>query len=286
MTQIREKIKERELFLEAQGKELKYKPSTRILMPNGIELQYYRYLLNYVRTLINLTKEIYYPALENAVFQAKEVVPAYDSIQLIIDTYTDSILEGLAKTQIALNSEFTEFSLFNNATFVANEVADFSREELQRLTRQAVGVDIFTSEPWLADTVQSFAENNVKLIKTVPEKYFNEIRQLSVQGIQQGKSFRAIKSEIIERQGVSKWNAERIARDQILTLNSQMNEYRQREIGVSSYVWRTMGDNRVRPRHTAREGKVFFWNNPPSGGHPGSEVLCRCFAEPNLEKFL
>jgi len=46
------------------------------------------------------------------------------------------------------------------------------------------------------------------------------------------------------------------------------------------YIWRTAGDEKVRPSHAANEGRIFAWGNPPSTGHPGDEVNCRCTAEP------
>jgi len=45
------------------------------------------------------------------------------------------------------------------------------------------------------------------------------------------------------------------------------------------YVWRTMGDEKVRDLHAAREGKVYNWNLPPEGGHPSEDYNCRCWAE-------
>jgi len=45
------------------------------------------------------------------------------------------------------------------------------------------------------------------------------------------------------------------------------------------YTWRTVGDDRVRPEHAARDGKIFDWSNPPDGGHPGEAENCRCWAE-------
>ena len=44
--------------------------------------------------------------------------------------------------------------------------------------------------------------------------------------------------------------------------------------------WRTVGDSRVRTAHRAREGQIFAWDKPPSDGHPGQPINCRCYAEP------
>lgn len=46
------------------------------------------------------------------------------------------------------------------------------------------------------------------------------------------------------------------------------------------YVWRTAGDDKVRPSHAANDGHVFAWDDPPDTGHPGEEEGCRCWAEP------
>lgn len=50
------------------------------------------------------------------------------------------------------------------------------------------------------------------------------------------------------------------------------------------YVWHTIGDGRVRSSHADRDGKVFSWNAPPEGGHPGEAPNCRCWAEDVEEK--
>lgn len=43
------------------------------------------------------------------------------------------------------------------------------------------------------------------------------------------------------------------------------------------YIWRTMGDTRVRPSHAALNGTVRRWDDSPD---PGEEINCRCWAEP------
>jgi SPP1 gp7 family putative phage head morphogenesis protein len=47
----------------------------------------------------------------------------------------------------------------------------------------------------------------------------------------------------------------------------------------SHYIWRTQGDERVRPEHAARDGQVFSWDDPAISP-PGTEFGCRCIAVP------
>lgn len=48
---------------------------------------------------------------------------------------------------------------------------------------------------------------------------------------------------------------------------------------IGKYIWRTQADKNVRLEHRMREGKVFDWESPPEGGHPGDAYGCRCWAE-------
>jgi hypothetical protein len=59
-----------------------------------------------------------------------------------------------------------------------------------------------------------------------------------------------------------------------------INELRQRALGIRQSVWRTRDDDKVRSSHAAHDDKVFSWDDPPEGGHPGHAWGCRCHAEP------
>ena len=51
-------------------------------------------------------------------------------------------------------------------------------------------------------------------------------------------------------------------------------------IPTGAYIWRTQRDDKVRFDHAVLAGKVFHLDNIPSGGHPGTDYNCRCWAEP------
>jgi SPP1 gp7 family putative phage head morphogenesis protein len=98
-----------------------------------------------------------------------------------------------------------------------------------------------------------------------------------------GSSVRTIQKAIMQRVPITANRAKLIAQDQTLKLHSKMSQERLKDIGVTKYIWRTVGDNRVRPHHRDRNGKTYSWNKPPSDGHPGQPVRCRCRAEPVFE---
>ena len=61
-----------------------------------------------------------------------------------------------------------------------------------------------------------------------------------------------------------------------------INERRQRALGIDQYIWRSRDDAKVRDAHAKHDDKLFDWDAPPEGGHPGQGYNCRCFAEPYL----
>ena len=76
-----------------------------------------------------------------------------------------------------------------------------------------------------------------------------------------------------------------IARDQIATLNGQLNEARQKAAGITQFVWETQKDPRVRDSHAALQGKRFSWTEgAPGVGYPGQPINCRCWARAVVDR--
>lgn len=157
--------------------------------------------------------------------------------------------------------------------------------------RFGLGVDVYRSEPWLAEMQKNWVSQNTSLIKSVPAQNMAKVEQVVRTGVMGGTTAKEIAKQVKAASGVSDRRAMIIARDQIGKANGELTQHRQTDLGVEEYKWVTAHDERVRgnpsgrfpravPSHYAREGKTFRWDDPPDGGHPGMAVLCRCFAEP------
>ncbi len=62
-------------------------------------------------------------------------------------------------------------------------------------------------------------------------------------------------------------------------LNDAVKTHNVNSLFAGWYIWRTVGDEKVRGNHAQREARIFSWDNPPDGGHPGEDYNCRCWAE-------
>ena len=181
------------------------------------------------------------------------------------------------------------------ASMAAQDVNAWQSRQWGKITKTAFGIDVLRHEPWKSGVADGFVERNVGLITKLADETRGAIYDQILGDITAGKRWDAIYDGLMSSglDGLPKGplakvevRARLIARDQVGKLNGQLAERRQRDIGVSRYVWRTAQDERVRPAHADREGQVFSWDDPPEGGHPGFDYSCRCVSEPMLADVL
>jgi len=203
-----------------------------------------------------------------------ELALAFSNIEQKLNRQSEN-LDKYAK-RIARNS-ITRGSKFHRGKWVAqiNKLAGVDIRSILRDTN---------IEALLLEKI----DENVNLIKTLQPQYLEQVREAVTEGLNRGDDFFSIRERLeqIESTNVS-YRPKLIARDQMNKLTGDLNMFRQMDLGIREYVWRTVGDSAVRPSHKANNGKTFSWGSPPpSTGHPGHDINCRCTAEPVFDKWL
>jgi SPP1 gp7 family putative phage head morphogenesis protein len=162
-------------------------------------------------------------------------------------------------------------------------VAAFTARAVTSQIATVIGIDITARASTSLELVEAWAADNVNLITSIDSRFFDEIRETVTSTVLEGKSTKSLISSIEERYAVSKSRAELIARDQIGKLNGQVTAARQQALGIESFTWSTVGDERVRPAHEEIDGNVYTWaDGHPTEGFPGQPIQCRCTALPVL----
>lgn len=237
------------------------------LHPNGITRDYQRLLLALVREMNSDIRTRLFPYLP---IWARNNPMRTDGVVEDLAVVMLAIIETMGRSRKAIQSQLDRiFSL----------TSSFNDRQYKLTVKQMTGVDVFQAEPWLRPMSEEWVAENVRLIKSIPAQHLSDIEGIVLRGVQEGRSATDIKQLIQRRFGVPENRAKLIAQDQISKANSLMTEQRLKQIGVKRYVWRTMGDSRVRDEHAARNGKIFEVGKPPSGGPPGYAIRCRCRAE-------
>lgn len=168
----------------------------------------------------------------------------------------------------------------------AQEISQWNVAQWRRITKSVVGVEVVQAEPWLEAALKDWAAENKDKITKLTQSASTDVGSWVRRGVREGRRAEDIAADIRSRFEVSKSYAKMLARDQVGKLNGNLTQARQTRLGVTRYIWRTAGDDRVRETHQANDGKTFSWDDPPKTGHPGQDYQCRCFPEPDLSDLL
>lgn len=277
-----------------QPKRKKRGKQPKLRQPAALERQYKRYLRGVVAEYAKLVRSQIIPILP-------QLISERDS-QVRSDGWVDTIERAVSV--ISLSSERTNANAKREAIKVGEGIADFNSAEWKATVRGAVGVDIFRSEPWIADELASFASENVKLITSLPAQSLDKIEGIVQRGVRSGTSASTLSKQITNELGIARRRADLVARDQVATLNGQITKVRQEAIGIKTYYWDTAGDERVRKSHAKLDGKLCRWDNDKvysdddgktwkqrssigaEVASPGQPINCRCGARANTDELL
>jgi SPP1 gp7 family putative phage head morphogenesis protein len=204
------------------------------------------------------------------------------------DAWADDLARAI--TNIAQDLVKPTQGTIKRMTAIAPKVNEYNKAEWRKLVRSQYGVNP-TAEDQAAyrDLMAHWAFNNAALIKDIPAKAMQQIADMTQEALMSGKVQDDLSAEVMdtfdERLDVADSRCDLIARDQVSKLNGRLTQERQTDIGVDSYIWRTVGDERVRDTHEEVDGQTFSWDSPPGEtdfNHPGEDYQCRCWAEPIL----
>ena len=265
----------------------------RALRPSLIELDYARALL----ALVARVREAFEPVLAEA--PALLEAAARERADARTDAGEgDRLRELVEAARQRIAQSFETLALETLARSIARRTEEHQQAQLRRQVRSVLGVDVLLTDRKLAATMNGFVAENVSLIKAdLGTEVANRIEKVVTRGVSSGLRWPDIAKDVDASFEFGRKRAHFIARDQVGKFYGQVNETRQKELGLDEYVWRTSRDRRVRgdpagkfPRakysHFHREGVRFKWSEPPPDGHPGEPVICRCYAEPVFDPLL
>ena len=192
-------------------------------------------------------------------------------------------LEEAYKRMAEIGTQIEDWAASITAEFIRRVLSD-TDTRLAGSIRSSLGIDItgtFQRSGALQEEMNRAIQANVALIKDIPDKFLEKLKQTITNGVQEGARHESLISDVEDLLGVTESRAELIARDQVGKLNSDFSRVRQTSLGIEEYEWSTSGDERVREEHADLDGQVFRWDSPPDpDGHPGMAINCRCVAIP------
>ncbi len=261
----------------ANGEKLPSRPRRplRIHHPFALEAEYYRVLRIGVADLYQVIRQ-----------QVEADYPVMVA-QVSGSTHSDALSSDLDRWLRAARAawQVKQRALAHHAKQIAARLSRWNLKVHDQQIKHILGVDVFTSEPWLEGQMDLFSHENAQLIKSLGDTAIDRISFQVTEAVRKGTSTRDLARAIASEHGIAERRAALIAVDQIGKFNGKLTQLRQSDLGIGHYRWRGVLDRRERASHVAREGVKYSWDNPPADGNPGEPVRCRCIAEPVLDDF-
>jgi len=216
---------------------------------------------------------------------------AGDAIQ-VIDSIPPSLEQEIKRAAAKLGNLDTWTKRLVGMAVESNR--DNVDGRLARVIHEAIGVDVsrlLQANGPLLQSMRGATAENIALIKTIPEQYFDRVTETVTSGWVEGLRWESLVEQVQHDGDVTENRAKLIARDQTAKMNSAFNAERQQQVGIEKYEWQTSGDERVRESHAEVDGHVFRWDEPgPVAGsvagepcHPGQDIQCRCVPIPHVD---
>lgn len=265
----------------------KLQSKAKPIYPQGIEREFQRVTNGYI-LLVNRVMKKHLPEIRKAAAAEREKNRRQDDLSDLMKV-VDKAFRSMGEE---LDRETTKYGLREKLEGLANLTRKLSIQEWKREVKETLGLDILDDYylgEFYRQHLQEWIEENVGLIKSIPQDTLSEMQNIVSQGFRTGKTVTSIVKDIQTTYGSKKSSARLIARDQLGKLNSQLTRQQQVDAGVNEYIWSTSGDSRVRDSHQALNGKKFRWDDPPvvtepgkpvRRCHPGEDYQCRCVALP------
>lgn len=177
------------------------------------------------------------------------------------------------------------------ARYFAQHVSQRNDVALKRMLREGNFSIRYKKTQGMNDAVQAIVNENVSLIKSIPQQYLGRVEQLVMQSVSTGRDLQTLTNALQKEFGVTKRRAVLIARDQNNKATTALHRVRMLETGIRQAVWmHSHAGKQPRKTHVkAGADRVVFdlergWFDPDPKVRkyilPGELINCRCVMKP------
>ncbi len=208
------------------------------------------------------------PRMSEAIAMAQDETPA---------EYVGKALNGLLKRW---GKEFDKKAKDIAERFIQN-IGDSSDAAFRAALKDAGWSVEFKMTPTMLDAIDSLIEENIGLIKSIPQEYLRKVQGTVLRAYSAGRDLETMVKELKGIYPQAQKRAEFIALDQSNKANGIVIQARQLELGITQAKWLHSHGGRVpRPDHVAADGKIYEVAKGCliSGEYlrPGQLPRCRC----------
>ena len=259
------------------------KPITlRPIHPNaGLESEFRKKL---ERMIDDMQKSVEYHLLRS--YRAHEPEMAQDGV--FSDMASSFLTKVMKKLAVIWLKRFDDAAPLL-AKYFSTSMQKRSDSALRAALKKSGFAVKFQMTPEMEDVLQSTVQQQVALIKSIPQQYLSDVEGLVMRSVQAGRDIGGLADELQKRYGVTRYRAALIARNQNNVATQMMNRARQKELGITEAIWVHSGAGRhPRKSHVAFSGKKYDIDKGAliDGEFifPGQLINCRCICKSVIPK--
>lgn len=233
--------------------------------------------------------------------ETERQVTALFKSPVAVESHVTTDASIASQSRILMNALQSQFVLmFRNAARglseqMVNEVQTNSATGLQRSLKEisanvTLKSDILKRGP-VGDITKAAINENVGLIKSIPEQYLGKVRRAVMTSITTGNGLQDLQPFMEKQKGITQRHARNMALDQTRKTYNAINKGRMQNAGVGKFEWiHTGGSQKPRQDHIEMSGNVYSFDDLPvidertgERGIPGQAPNCRCTMRPVLD---
>jgi len=198
---------------------------------------------------------------------ADEALDPADAVTLSRHAFKDAqtgnfaaILLRLAKkTKRKLLKQFDDTRIEAETRKQLSKLDRKSREAFYSRIAAKVGIDVkdLIAREGLKSTTNALMLETAQWVKKLRDESLESFTNNTLFAMTQGESLDTIVDNFSGIVSERKNHARFLARNQVQNYNAISTKIRAQNLGITQAIWRTAGDERVRPSHADRDGKTF-----------------------------
>ena len=191
-----------------------------------------------------------------------------------------------ARVQRKLRKQFDTKRLDKMAETYTGKVDKRNKAEFYRRVSKSVGIsrEELEATEGLTSQINAYKAETQQWIKKMRDDTLQQWTSNTLRLMAEGKGLPEIMSQFDGMVEQRKGHAKMVARTQIATFNSLTSKARAQNLGITTAIWKTSADEKVRPCHHERNGKEYLLSEGLYSScdgktlQVGTDYNCRCIA--------
>ena len=173
--------------------------------------------------------------------------------------YTAILLRLANKFKKKILKQFDDQRLEAVSKQVLSKLDKKSKVEFYNKVAKVVGIDVqaLIAKEGMKATTNALMLETAQWIKTLRDESLEKFTNNTLFAMTQGESLDTIVKQFDTVVSERKNHARFLAKNQVQNYNAISTKIRAQNLGITKAIWRTAGDERVRPSHEDRDGKEF-----------------------------